>query len=30
MGYHFSCMIVSDTLFDSWGEFSTLSYPMNT
>ena len=21
MGYNFGCMIASDTLFDSWGEF---------
>ena len=22
VGYNFGCMIASDTLFDSWGEFS--------
>jgi len=22
MGYNFSCMIASETLFDSWGKFS--------
>jgi len=30
MGYNFSCMIASDTLFDSRGEFSGTSYPMKT
>jgi len=30
MGYNFSCMIASDTLFDSSGEFSMTSYPMKT
>jgi len=28
MGYNFSCMIASDTLFDSSGGFSGTSYPM--
>jgi len=28
MGYNFCCMIASDTLFDSMGGFSGLSYPM--
>jgi len=30
MGYSFSCMIVSDTLFDSRGGFSGSSYPLKT
>jgi len=30
MYYNFSCIIASDTLFDSWGEFSGQSYPMKT
>jgi len=30
MGYNFSCMIASDTLFDSRSEFSGTSYPMKT
>jgi len=30
MGYNFSCMIASDTLFDSRGGFSVSSYPMKT
>jgi len=30
MGYNFSCMIASDTLFDSRGEFLGTSYPMKT
>ena len=30
MGYNFGCMIASDTLFDSWGEFLGSSYPMMT
>jgi len=30
MGYNFSCMIASDTLFDSRGGFSGTSYPMET
>ena len=30
MGYNFSCMIASDTLFDSRGGFSGTSYPMKT
>ena len=30
MGYNFSCMTVSDTLFDSRGGFSGTSYPMKT
>ena len=30
MGYNFSCMIASDTLFDSTGGFSRASYPMKT
>jgi len=30
MGYSFSCMIASDTLFDSTGGFSGTSYPMKT
>ena len=30
MGYNFGCMIASDTLFDSRGEFSGSSYPMKT
>jgi len=29
MGYNFGCMIASDTLFDSRGEFLGSSYPMN-
>jgi len=29
-GYNFSCMIASDTLFDSRGGFSGSSYPMKT
>jgi len=28
--YNFSCMIASDTLFDSGGGFSGTSYPMKT
>jgi len=28
VGYNFGCMIASDTLFDSRGGFSGLSYPM--
>jgi len=28
MGYNFSCIIASDTLFDSRGGFSGTSYPM--
>ena len=28
IGYNFSCMIASDTLFDSRGGFSGTSYPM--
>jgi len=28
MGYNFSCMIASDTLFNSRGGFSGTSYPM--
>ena len=28
MGYNFSCMTASDTLFDSRGGFSGTSYPM--
>ena len=28
MGYNFSCMIASDTLFDSRSGFSGTSYPM--
>ena len=30
VGYNFSCMIASDTLFDSRGRFSGTSYPMKT
>ena len=30
MGYNLSCMIASDTLFDSVGGFSGTSYPMKT
>ena len=30
MGYNFSCMIASDTLFDSRGGFSGSNYPMKT
>jgi len=30
MGYNFGCMIDSDTLFDSRGGFSELSYPKKT
>ena len=30
MGYNFSCMTASDSLFDSRGEFSGSSYPMKT
>ena len=30
VGYNFSCMIVSDTLFDSRGGFLGSSYPMKT
>ena len=30
MGYNFGCMIASDTLFDSRGGISGLSYPMKT
>jgi len=30
MGYNFSCMTASDTLFDSRGGFSATSYPMKT
>ena len=30
MGYNFSCMSASDTLFDSRGGFSGTSYPMKT
>ena len=30
MGYNFSCMTASDTLFDSRGGFSGTSYPMKT
>jgi len=30
VGYNFSCMIASDTLFDSRGGFSGSSYPMKT
>ena len=28
MGYNFSCMTASDTLFDSRGGFSRTSYPV--
>ena len=30
MGYNFSCMTASDSLFDSRGGFSGSSYPMKT
>ena len=30
MGYNFSCMTASDTLFDSRGGFWGTSYPMKT
>ena len=30
MGYNFSCMIASNTLFDYRGGFSGSSYPMKT
>jgi len=30
IGYNFSCMTASDTLFDSRGGFSGTSYPMKT
>ena len=30
MGYNFSCMKASDTLFDSRGGFAGTSYPMKT
>ena len=30
MGYNFSCMTASDTLFDSRGGFSGTSYPVKT
>ena len=30
MGYNFSCMTASDTLFDSRGGFSGTNYPMKT
>jgi len=30
MGYNFSCVIASDTLFDSRGGFSGSSSPMKT
>jgi len=30
MGYNFSCIIASDTLFDFRGGFSGTSYPMKT
>jgi len=30
MGYNFSCVIASDTLFDSRDGFSGTSYPMKT
>ena len=30
MGFSFSCMTASDTLFDSRGGFSGTSYPMKT
>ena len=30
MGYNFSCITASDTLFDSMGGFSGTSYPMKT
>ena len=30
MGYNFSCIIASNTLFDSRGGFSGSSYPLKT
>ena len=30
LGYNFSCVIASDTLFDSMGGFLGSSYPMKT
>ena len=30
IGYNFSCMAASDSLFDSRGGFSGTSYPMKT
>ena len=30
MGYNFGCMIASDMLYDSRGEFLGSSYPMKT
>ena len=30
VGYNFGCMIASDKLFDSMGEFLGTSYPMKT
>ena len=30
MGYNFSCMTASDTLFDSRGGFSGKTYPLKT
>jgi len=30
MGYNFSCMMASDTMFDTRGGFSGSSYPMKT
>jgi len=30
MGYNFSCMAASDSLFDSRGRFSGSSYPVKT
>jgi len=30
MGYNFSCMTASDTLFDTRGGFSGTSYPLKT
>jgi len=30
MGYNFSCMAASDSLFNSGGRFSESSYPMKT
>ena len=30
VGYHFGCMIASNTLFDSRGGFTGSSYPMKT
>ena len=30
IGYNFSCMTASDTLFDSRGRFSGSSYPVKT